>query len=193
MLEGYYSIVKALFTRSVLHVVQDFIVENLEDYYDLVSYKFDLVVPIYGSFGRIARREILFNMEYVLFVAYSIKTKDGIEEKNNALVHVFNGDNGGYAYFENDEKKIYEKLMSEMVDNNGKNLIEVYTSLLEPNETTNLINKAQEELIQEQAQATGKHIEISIRAGILGTFASHLGHSVRQTGKSIWKNNINQH
>ena len=189
MLNRYYSIVRALFTKEVLFVVQDFIVGNLEDYYDLVSYKLDLVIPIYGSFGRIIREGISFNMEYVLFVAYSIKTKDGIEEKNNELIHVFNGDNGGYAYIENDEKKIYEKKMSKMVDTNGKNIIEVYTSLLEPDATSNLINQAQNELIQqaqnEQARATGKAIGTSIGAAILGASAASLGRSVRQLGRSI--------
>ena len=189
LLNGYYVVVKSLYAKGVLYVVQDFIVGSKEDYYDLTSYKLDLVTTVYDGYGRITRDGLLFDSEYVLFVAYSIKTKDGIEEKNNALVHVFNGDNGGYAYFENDEKKIYEKLMSEMVDNKGKSIIEVFTSLLEPDATANLINKAQEELVQriknEQAQATGKAIGTSIGAAILGASAANLGKSVRRLGRTM--------
>lgn len=187
MLNRYYSIVRALFTREVLYVVQDFIVGNLEDYYDLVSYKLDLVIPIYGSFGRITREGILFNMEYVLFVAYSIKTKDGIEEKNNELIHVFNGDNGGYAYLEKDEKKIYEKIMNEVVDESGKSLIEIYSSLLEQDATVNLISQIEEELIQitqiKQKGENAKGIITAIGATVVGASAVSLGHSVRQFGR----------
>lgn len=189
LLNGYYVAVKTLFAKGVLCVVQDFIIDSKEDYYDLTSYKLDLVTSVYDGYGRIMREGVLFNQEYVLFVAYSIKTKDGIEEKNNGLIHVFNGDNGGFAYIERDEKNIYEKKMSEMVDKNGKSIIEVLTSLLEPDATANLINKAQAELTQqiknEQAQATGEAIGASIGAAILGASAANLGRSVRQFGRSI--------
>lgn len=188
-LDVYYTIVKHLYVKGVLFTIQDFIVGNQEDFYDLTSYKIDLIVPVYDSYGRISRKGMLFDSEYVLFVAYSIKTKDGIEEKNNGLIHVFNGDNGGFAYIENDEKNIYEKKMNELVDNNGKSIIEVLTSLLEPDATANLINKAQAELTQqiknEQAQATGEVIGASIGAAILGASAANLGRSVRQFGRSI--------
>lgn len=188
-LDWYYKVVKHLFVSGVLYIVQDFLVNSMDDYYDLTSYKLDLALPIYDGYGRIMREGVLFDSEYVLLIAYSIKTKNNNEEKKNALIHVFNGENGGFAYIENDEKKIYEKKMSKMVDTNGKNIIEVYTSLLEPDATSNLINQAQNELIQqaqnEQARATGKAIGTSIGAVILGASAASLGRSVRQLGRSI--------
>jgi hypothetical protein len=188
-LDVYYIIVKHLYVKGVLFTIQDFIISNKDDSYDLTSYKLDLIVPIYDGYGRIMREGVLFDSEYVLFVAYSIKTKDGIEEKNSGLIHVFNGDNGGFAYIERDEKNIYEKKMSEMVDKNGKSIIEVLTSLLEPDATANLIDKAKAELTQqikkEQAQATGEAIGASIGAAILGASAANLGRSVRQFGRSI--------
>ena len=180
-------VIKHLYSQGVLFTVQDFIISNAEDYYDLTSYKLDLILPVYDGYGRIARNGALFNSEYVLFVVYSIKTKNGDEENKKLLLHVFNGENGGFAYIEKDEKKIYEEMMKEMVDKNGKSIIEVYSSLLEPNATSNLIEQAQAELIQQaqqaQAEVTGKAIGNALGATILGASASSLGKTIRNFGK----------
>ena len=188
-LDIYHIVIKQLYSKGVLFVVQDTIISNVEDYYDLTSYKLDLVLPVYDGYGRIARNVALFNSEYVLFVAYSIKTKDDVEEKKQLLLHVFNGENGGYAYIENDERKIYEKKMTEMVDKKGKSIIEVYSSLLEPNTTTNLIEQIQEELEQqaqqEQNEAMVKAVGNTVGAAILGASAANLGKSVRNLGNSF--------
>lgn len=188
-LSAYYIGIKNLYVSGVLFLVQDFIISNKDDSYDLTSYKLDLIVPIYDGYGRIERKGVLFNSEYVLFVAYSIKTKEGSEEKNQVLIHVFNGINGGFAYIENDEKQIYENKIKTMVDENGKNVIELLTSLLMSTTTVDLIKQIEEELTQqiknEQAQATGEAIGASIGAAILGASAANLGRSVRQLGRSI--------
>lgn len=187
LLNMYYEDVKTLYTNGVLFVVQDFVVSNAEDCYDLTSYKLDLILSIYDGYGRIARNGALFNSEYVLFVVYSIKAKNGNEENKKLLLHVFNGENGGFAYIEKDEKKIYEEMMKEMVDKNGKSIIEVCSSLLEPNATSNLIEQAQDELIQQaqqvQAEATGKAIGTALGAAMLGASAASLGKAVRKFGR----------
>lgn len=183
----YYIVIKHLYSQGVLFTVQDFIIGNAEDYYDLTSYKLDLILPVYDGYGRIARNGELFNSEYVLFVVYSIKEKNGDEENKKLLLHVFNGENGGFAYIEKDEKKIYEEKMKEMVDKNGKSIIEVYSSLLEPNATSNLIKQVQDELIKQaqkaQAEATGKAIGTALGAAMLGTSAANLGKAVRKFGR----------
>lgn len=188
LLNAYYAVVKTLFMNGTLYVVQDFFVGSLDDYYDLTSYKLELVTPIYDGVGRITRNGMMFNSEYVLFVRYSVSEKvtQNIEKKN-ALLHVFNGNSGGYAYIENDEKKIYEKRMSEMTDKNGKGIVEVYASLLDPNATNNLINQAQDELIQqaqdEQAKAIASGIASSLAVGMLAGSAAKLGKTVRDFGR----------
>ena len=183
-LSAYYIGIKNLYVSGVLFLVQDFIVSNKDDSYDLTSYKLDLIVPIYNGHGRIDRKGMLFNSEYVLFVAYSIKTKDGRDEKNQMLIHMFNGEKGGYAYIENDEKKIYENKIKTMVDEKGKSVIEVLSLLLESTTTTDLIKQIEEELTEKEKEASRKAVGGVFASAILGASAANLGRSVRQFGRS---------
>lgn len=185
LLNTYYAIVRTLFSKNVLYVVQDYIISNTEDYYDLTSYKLDLVIPVYDGYGRITREGTLFDSEYVLFIAYSIKRKDGDEEKKNVLIHIFNGNSGGFAYIEKDEKSIYERMMKETIDENNKSLIEVYTSILEPDATFNLINQLQEELIKQAQKEQVETIGKAVGAAVLGASAASLGSSIRRLGRTM--------